>query len=66
MDFEFDDYEQSLEPEIDDTVHFCPDCERPNQFGELCVECERERDIALRYAQRERAGDRLERSLCQS
>lgn len=22
----------------------CPDCERPNQFGELCSDCLRERD----------------------
>lgn len=31
------------EPDHDDTVRCCPDCERPNQFGELCVECARER-----------------------
>ena len=31
------------EPDHDDTVRFCPDCERPNQFGELCPECSRER-----------------------
>jgi len=29
--------------DVDDTVHCCPDCERPNQFGELCVACARER-----------------------
>ncbi len=28
----------------DDTVHACPECERPNQFGELCAECTQERD----------------------
>lgn len=33
------------EPEIDDTVHVCPDCERPNQFGELCDSCRQEADI---------------------
>jgi len=32
------------EPEaIDDGVRFCPDCERPNQFGELCETCVYER-----------------------
>lgn len=31
------------EQEIDDSVKCCPDCERPNQFGERCNECERER-----------------------
>ena len=32
------------EPIHDDGVFCCPDCERPNQFGELCAECERERE----------------------
>jgi hypothetical protein len=32
------------EPEIHDEVLCCPDCERPNQFGELCPSCTRERD----------------------
>jgi hypothetical protein len=27
---------------VDDSVMCCPDCERPNQFGELCGECRRE------------------------
>lgn len=31
------------EPEIDDSVRCCPDCERPNQFGEVCSSCLRER-----------------------
>jgi hypothetical protein len=31
------------EPCYDDTVLCCPDCERPNQFGELCVSCQQER-----------------------
>jgi hypothetical protein len=35
------------EPEIDDTVHCCPDCERPNQFGEVCPDCELERQMAI-------------------
>jgi hypothetical protein len=30
---------ESEEPYIDDTVHCCPECERPNQFGELCESC---------------------------
>ena len=29
------------EPYINDSVKFCPECEKPNQFGELCVECRR-------------------------
>lgn len=32
------------EPEIDDSVKCCPDCERPNQFGEVCQSCQRDRD----------------------
>lgn len=31
--------------DYDDTVLCCQDCERPNQFGELCSECERQRDL---------------------
>jgi hypothetical protein len=27
------------EQSIDDSVKCCPDCERPNQFGELCTSC---------------------------
>jgi hypothetical protein len=33
------DYPLATEPEIDDTVKACPDCETPNQFGELCNRC---------------------------
>lgn len=33
------------EPDHNDTVHCCPDCERPNQFGELCPSCQREADV---------------------
>jgi len=32
------------EPDHNDEVLCCPDCERPNQFGELCMACQRERD----------------------
>lgn len=27
------------EPDYDDSVKFCPDCEKPNQFGEQCQDC---------------------------
>ena len=30
------------EPDQNDEVHCCPDCDRPNQFGELCPSCEQE------------------------
>lgn len=33
------------EPDHDDAVRFCPDCEKPNQFGELCQNCQREREV---------------------
>ena len=36
---------ESEDPEIDDAVHCCPDCERPNQFGELCPSCVRDREV---------------------
>jgi hypothetical protein len=32
------------EPSHDDTVLCCPECEIPNQFGELCFRCQREID----------------------
>lgn len=32
-------------PDLHDEVLFCPNCERPNQFGELCVSCDRERGL---------------------
>jgi len=31
--------EPQEEPHIDDTVHCCPECETPNQFGQLCYRC---------------------------
>jgi hypothetical protein len=45
-----DEYETALyggddyydEPDVDDSVRFCPECETPNQFGELCDRCQRE------------------------
>jgi hypothetical protein len=37
------------EPNVDDVgnVKFCPDCERPNQFGERCSGCESEHQSFL-------------------
>lgn len=36
-------YEQSDEPpDVDDSVKYCPECETPNQFGEICARCERD------------------------
>lgn len=42
-----EDEEEDLrdqEPDQNDGVMYCPDCETPNQFGELCLACQRERD----------------------
>jgi hypothetical protein len=36
--------ERPEEPDYDDAVLCCPDCEKPNQFGELCPECKRAAD----------------------
>jgi hypothetical protein len=33
------DQHEDQEPEIDDSAKFCPECETPNQFGELCNRC---------------------------
>lgn len=33
-------------PDVDDSVKCCPDCERPNQFGETCVSCRRDAELA--------------------
>ena len=40
--------DQDPEPEIDDTVRCCPDCERPNQFGEVCPACLSRRQVLSR------------------
>lgn len=32
-------YVYDQEPEIDDSIKSCPDCETPNQFGERCQSC---------------------------
>jgi hypothetical protein len=42
------DAEDLDEPEHDDSVKCCPDCEKPNQFGELCAECAREFETTTR------------------
>lgn len=39
---------QDEEPSYDDSVKFCPDCERPNQFGELCFSCRQERQNEIK------------------
>lgn len=41
---EWDGYDgtEPIEPEVDDTVNCCPECERPNQFGETCYSCLRD------------------------
>ncbi len=41
------------EPSHDDSVKCCPDCEKPNQFGELCAECTRDRDAREATVDRE-------------
>lgn len=40
-------YEDPEEPDHDDSIKCCPDCERPNQFGELCENCRREQEEEL-------------------
>lgn len=37
---------------VDDGPRRCPDCDRPNQFGELCPLCEAERGEAFDLADR--------------
>lgn len=37
------------EPSQDDTVHCCPECETPNQFGELCHRCRSEENAAAEW-----------------
>lgn len=39
--FEFD---AESDGRIDDGHKRCPECERPNQFGELCDSCRREQE----------------------
>lgn len=35
-------WDEPSEPDMDDSVRFCPQCETPNQFGEVCDRCRRE------------------------
>lgn len=35
-------YRPTQEPDHDDSVKCCPECERPNQFGEVCQSCQTE------------------------
>ncbi len=37
----------AMEPDHDDSVKCCPDCERPNQFGEQCESCRQEEQAEL-------------------
>lgn len=39
--------DEDEEPSHDDSVKCCPDCERANQFGEVCADCERERQLRI-------------------
>lgn len=32
---------------IDDSVKVCPDCEQPNQFGEVCSSCQHDRQVEI-------------------
>src|SRR4051812_16201317 len=42
------DEDDGDDPNIDDSVKFCPECETPNQFGEICGRCEAELEIERR------------------
>lgn len=42
MEIEQEIADEENESDIDDSVKYCPECEKPNQFGELCQICERE------------------------
>lgn len=41
---------------VSDEVLRCPGCERPNQFGDLCVDCQQHEDEAAyeRYITQEK------------
>jgi len=39
--------EPGPDPEISDAVQACPDCDRPNQFGQVCDSCEGDRQTDL-------------------
>ena len=44
--------------DIDDTVKACPECDTPNQFGEICPRCQREfdREIEAEYQAERKLG----------
>lgn len=45
---ELEDAEDGFdEPDHNDAVLCCPDCERPNQFGQICSSCERDRQAEI-------------------
>jgi hypothetical protein len=43
---ELPEYIPEEEPSHVDEVRFCPNCEKPNQFGEMCDTCRREDELA--------------------
>jgi NMD protein affecting ribosome stability and mRNA decay len=43
---------EASEPEHDDSVKFCPNCGRPNQFGDLCISCQRDEQEAIDAGER--------------
>lgn len=48
---------QEYNPHADDYGHddgdkYCPECERPNQFGELCDSCRRAEQIEIEHTER--------------
>lgn len=54
-----DDVDVSSEEWADNSGNCCPNCERPNQFGELCAACVRERDAepwTFETARRQKGG----------
>src|SRR5688572_12826072 len=42
--------EPGPDPSISDEVLCCPDCDRPNQFGQVCDSCERDRQEEIEAA----------------
>ena len=46
------DDDDAQEPQVDDAVLCCPYCDRPNQFGEVCASCERDRQDEIEEAYR--------------
>ena len=44
FDAEYEYLKQCDDARLDDTIHYCPDCERPTQFGGLCEQCRQDRE----------------------